>query len=82
MEKKKEEDGGEEELTSRTEFGQQMRSGELPVYLSLNCLFNGRDSRPWRYFVQVLRIYQKLVYDGRTDQRTSQIDARTYLKLN
>ena len=27
--------------TSRTEFGQQMRSGGLPAYLSLNCLLNG-----------------------------------------
>ena len=27
--------------TSRTEVGQQMRSGDLPAYLSLNCLLNG-----------------------------------------
>ena len=27
--------------TSRTEFGQQMRSRELPAYLSLNRLLNG-----------------------------------------
>ena len=29
------------QVTSQTEFGQQMRSSELPAYLSLNRLFNG-----------------------------------------
>ena len=32
--------------TSRTEFGQQMRSGELPAYLSLIRLLNGILSYP------------------------------------
>ena len=32
------------EKTSRTEFGQQMRSGDLLAYLSLNCLSNGTVS--------------------------------------
>ena len=32
--------------TSRTEFVQQMRSGDLPAYFSLNCLLNGILSYP------------------------------------
>ena len=33
--------GARNKETSRTEFGQQMRSRELPAYFSLNRIFNG-----------------------------------------
>ena len=63
--------------TSLTEFRHQMRSGDLPAYLSLNCLFNGVVSCSWWYFVQIQFISQKfnsLGTDGRTDGRA---DGRT-----
>ena len=39
--------------TSRTEFGQQMRSGDLLAYLSLNHLLNGVLSCSRCYFVRI-----------------------------
>ena len=56
--------------TSRTEFGQQMRSGDLAAYLSLSRLLTNRQltDRPT---------------DGPTDRRMdkpSYRDARTHLK--
>ena len=38
---RKEQKKSKKETTSRTEFGQQMRSGDLLVYFSLNRLSNG-----------------------------------------
>ena len=77
--------------TSRTEFGQQMRSGDLPAYLSLNCLLNGIVSCSQCYFVQIQPISQKFyscVTDGPTDEPTDgptdtsfYTDARTHLKI-
>ena len=37
--------GSKLQMAVRTEFGDQMRSGDLPVYLSLNRLFIGIVSR-------------------------------------
>ena len=69
--------------TSRTEFGQQMRSGELPAYLSLNRLLNGILSYSWCYFVQIRPISQKFnlcVTDRRTDGPTDRpTDGHTLL---
>ena len=59
--------------TSRTEFGQQMRSGGLLSYLSMNCLLNGVLSYSQCYFVRIQSISQKFnscVTDGRTDGPT------------
>ena len=73
-------------ITSRTDFGQQMRSRELPAYLSLNRLFNGILSYFWCYFVQIRPNSQKFnscVTEGRTDGQTDipfYRDARTHLK--
>ena len=61
------------EWTSRIEFGQQMRSGDLLAYLSLNRLLNGVLSCSRFYFVRIQSISQKFnscVSDGRTDGRT------------
>ena len=63
--------------TSWTEFRQQMRSRELPAYLSLNRLLNGTLSYPWCYFFFVCSnlAHQKCnswscMTDGRMDRRT------------
>ena len=59
--------------TSRTEFGKQMRSGDLLSYLSMNCLLNGGISCSRCYFVRIQSISQKFnscVTDRRTDRRT------------
>ena len=70
--------------TSRTEFGQQMRSGDLPAYLSLNCFLNGIVSCSRCYFVRIQPISQKFnlcVTDRPTDRRTDKAsyrDARTH----
>ena len=61
------------ERTSRTEFGQQMRSGDLLAYLYLNRLLNGVLSCPRCYFVRIQSISHKFnscVTDGRTDGPT------------
>ena len=58
-------------ITSRTEFGQQMRSGDLLAYLSLNRLLNGVLSCSQCYFVRFRPISQKFnscVTDGPTDR--------------
>ena len=69
--------------TSRTEFGQQMRSGDLTAYLSLNCLSDGLVSCSRCYFVRIQLITEKFnsfVTDGRTDRRTDgPTDGRTLL---
>ena len=77
--------------TSRTEFGQQMRSGDLPAYLSLNRFLNGIFTGSPCYFVRIQLIFRKFnscvtdgPTDGRTDGRTdtpSYIDAITHLKI-
>ena len=63
--------------TSRTEFGQQMRSGGMPAYLSLNRLSNGIVLCSCCYFVHIRPTSQKFnscVTYGRTDGPT---DGRT-----
>ena len=72
--------------TSQTEFGQQMRSGDLPAYLSLNCVSNGIFVLSRWSFVQFRPNFQKfnlcVTYrrtDGRTDWRTDRrTDGRTH----
>ena len=61
--------------TSLTEVRHQMRSGDLPAYLSLNCLFNDIFSCSRCDFVRIQTIAQKFnlcvrQIDGRTDRRT------------
>ena len=71
-------------VTSRTEFRQQMRSGKLPMNLSLNSLLNGILSYSWCYFVQIWPISQKFnsyVMDRPTDRPTEQLtDGHTLLQ--
>ena len=63
-------------VTSRTEFGQQMRSGDLIEYLSLNCLSNGIVSCSCCYFVYIQprncisQKFNSCVTDGPMDRRT------------
>ena len=62
--------GHTDEEASLTEFRDQMRSGDPPLYLSLNCLLNDIVSCPCCYFAQIQPISEKFnsfVTDGRTN---------------
>ena len=72
--------------TSRTEFRQQMRSGDLLVYLSLNCLFNGIAHVPDAILLKISPFLRNSTRvwrtdgptDGPTDRRTDgRTDGRT-----
>ena len=72
--------------TSLTEFRYQMRSGDQPVYLSINRFLNVIVSCAWCSFVQIQSISQKFnscVTNLRTDGQTntpSFRDAKTHLQ--
>ena len=60
--------------TILTEFSHKTRSGDLPVYLFLNCLLNGIGSCSWCYFVHIQpisQIFNLCVTDRRTNGRTN-----------